>query len=61
VESHAGELHVIRWAERPFDTEPAHNGFAVPLEAVRLPADAVVTQAASPILSPSPSSEGATT
>jgi UDP-2,3-diacylglucosamine pyrophosphatase LpxH len=44
VESHAGELQVIRWADRPFDRQPAVNGCPVEVHAVQ------AAQAAPPIL-----------
>jgi UDP-2,3-diacylglucosamine pyrophosphatase LpxH len=40
VESQAGELQVIRWADRPFESDSAPNGIPVHLRAVQRPADA---------------------
>jgi UDP-2,3-diacylglucosamine pyrophosphatase LpxH len=40
VESHAGELQVVRWADQPYDRESAHDGFPLPLQALPPPADA---------------------
>jgi UDP-2,3-diacylglucosamine pyrophosphatase LpxH len=58
MESHDGELRVVRWADRPFDAEQARNGVPVPPEAVQPPGS---KQPASPILSPAPPVEGART
>jgi UDP-2,3-diacylglucosamine pyrophosphatase LpxH len=46
VESHAGELQVIRWADRPFDLQRPLNGSPVEVHAVPAP------QAAAPALPP---------
>jgi UDP-2,3-diacylglucosamine pyrophosphatase LpxH len=40
VESHSGELRIIRWDDRPFDSEQPANGYPVPLQAMPRPADA---------------------
>src|SRR5262249_38434781 len=40
VETHTGELRVIRWDDRPFDSAQPSNGFSVPLQAVPRSADA---------------------
>jgi UDP-2,3-diacylglucosamine pyrophosphatase LpxH len=38
VESHAGELHVIYWADCPVDSDQPRNGFPVTLHAAEPPA-----------------------
>jgi UDP-2,3-diacylglucosamine pyrophosphatase LpxH len=40
VESHAGELRIIRWDERPFDAEQPASDFPAQLQAEQRPADA---------------------